>query len=127
LEQIDMVTALVVDDVQTDRSVLTDYLESAGWRVFSSDSGEAALDQLPKVLPDIILLDVVLPGKSGYEICRSIKTQVHTQKIPVVICSSKSTDMDRFWGMKQGADLYLTKPFVGEGLIEMLQKLLAKR
>jgi two-component system, chemotaxis family, response regulator PixH len=122
-----MVTALVVDDVKTDRVALADFLESAGWRVFSSDSGEEALSQLPKLMPDIILLDVVLPGKSGYEICRSIKTQSDTKKIPVVICSSKSTDMDRFWGLKQGADMYLTKPFVNEGLIETLQKLLRHR
>ncbi len=118
-----MATALIVEDVQTDRLIFTSYLESAGWQVVVVMNGEDALLHLSKNKPDIVFLDVVLPGRSGFEICRTIKSQVETNKIPVVICSTKNTDLDRFWGMKQGADLYLSKPVERNDLLEALQKL----
>jgi two-component system, chemotaxis family, response regulator PixH len=118
-----MATALIVEDVQTDRMIFTTYLEAAGWRVIVAISGEEALTHLSNSKPDIVFLDVVLPGRSGFEICRTIKAQGDTQKIPVVICSTKNTDMDRFWGLKQGADLYLTKPVNRADFLETLQKL----
>jgi two-component system, chemotaxis family, response regulator PixH len=116
-------TALIVDDVQTDLMILTSYLENLGWRVIAAMNGEEALTYLNSNKPDIVFLDVVLPGRSGFEICRTIKTQVETQQIPVVMCSTKNTDMDRFWGLKQGADLYLTKPVNRHDFVEVLQKL----
>ncbi len=115
--------ALIVEDVQTDLMILTSYLEAAGFRVVSAVSGEDALVQLINNKPDIVFLDVVLPGRSGFEICRSIKSQIDTQKIPVVICSTKDTDMDRFWGLKQGADIYLIKPLDRDELLDTLRKL----
>jgi chemotaxis family two-component system response regulator PixH len=118
-----MSTALIVDDVQTDLMILTSYLENLGWRVIAAMNGEEALTYLNSNKPDIVFLDVVLPGRSGFEICRTIKSQVETQQIPVVMCSTKNTDMDRFWGLKQGADLYLTKPVNRHDFVEVLQKL----
>lgn len=118
-----MSTALIVEDVQTDLMILTSYLETLGWRVISAMNGEEALSYLSSNKPDIVFLDVVLPGRSGFEICRTIKSQTDTQKIPVVMCSTKNTDMDRFWGLKQGADLYLTKPVNQAEFIEVIQKL----
>jgi two-component system, chemotaxis family, response regulator PixH len=118
-----MATALIVEDVQTDRMILTSYLENLGWRVVVAVDGEDALTYLNSNKPDIVFLDVVLPGRSGFEICRTIKSQGDTQKIPVVMCSTKNTDMDRFWGLKQGADLYLCKPVNHHDFIEVLQKL----
>jgi len=118
-----MSTALIVEDVQTDLMILTDYLETIGWRVITAINGEEALNYLSSNKPDIVFLDVVLPGRSGFEICRTIKSQVDTQKIPVVMCSTKNTDMDRFWGLKQGADLYLTKPVNRHDFIEVIHKL----
>ncbi len=118
-----MSTALVVEDVQTDLMILTSYLETLGWRVISAMNGEEALSYLSCNKPDIVFLDVVLPGRSGFEICRTIKSQTDTQKIPVVMCSTKNTDMDRFWGLKQGADLYLTKPVNRAEFVEVIQKL----
>jgi two-component system, chemotaxis family, response regulator PixH len=111
-----MATALIIEDVQTDRMILTTYLEAAGWRVVFAISGEEALTHLSNNKPDIVFLDVVLPG-------RTIKAQGDTQKIPVVICSTKNTDMDRFWGLKQGADMYLTKPVDRVAFLDTLQKL----
>jgi two-component system, chemotaxis family, response regulator PixH len=118
-----MSTALIVEDVQTDLMILTSYLENLGWRVITAMNGEEALNYLSNNKPDIVFLDVVLPGRSGFEICRTIKTQTETQKIPVVMCSTKNTDMDRFWGLKQGADLYLTKPVNRHEFIDVIQKL----
>jgi two-component system, chemotaxis family, response regulator PixH len=118
-----MATALIVEDVQTDLMILTSYLESLGWKVISAINGEDALIYLSSNKPDIVFLDVVLPGRSGFEICRVIKSQGDTQKIPVVMCSTKNTDMDRFWGLKQGADLYLSKPVSRPEFIDVLQKL----
>jgi two-component system, chemotaxis family, response regulator PixH len=120
-----MSTALIVEDVQTDLMILTSYLETLGWRVISAITGEEALNYLSSNKPDIVFLDVVLPGRSGFEICRTIKSQVETQKIPVVMCSTKNTDMDRFWGLKQGADLYLTKPVNQKEFVEVIQKLVS--
>jgi two-component system, chemotaxis family, response regulator PixH len=117
-----MSTALIVEDVQTDLMILTSYLETLGWRVISAMNGEEALSYLSSNKPDIVFLDVVLPGRSGFEICRTIKSQTDTQKIPVVMCSTKNTDMDRFWGLKQGADLYLTKPVNQADFVEVIQK-----
>jgi two-component system, chemotaxis family, response regulator PixH len=119
-------TALIVEDVQTDLMILTSYLENLGWRVISAMNGEDALTYLSSNKPDIVFLDVVLPGRSGFEICRTIKSQTDTQKIPVVMCSTKNTDMDRFWGLKQGADLYLTKPVNRHDFVDILQKLVSK-
>jgi two-component system, chemotaxis family, response regulator PixH len=118
-----MATALIVEDVQTDLMIFTSYLENLGWRVIVAMSGEEALTYLSTHKPDIVFLDVVLPGRSGFEICRTIKSQSDTQKIPVVMCSTKNTDMDRFWGLKQGADLYLSKPVNRNEVIDALQKL----
>jgi two-component system, chemotaxis family, response regulator PixH len=118
-----MATALIVEDVQTDCVIFTSYLENVGWQVIIAMNGEDALTYLSKNKPDIVFLDVVLPGRSGFEICRTIKAQTDTKKIPVVMCSTKNTDMDRFWGLKQGADFYLTKPVNRHEFLEVLEKL----
>jgi two-component system, chemotaxis family, response regulator PixH len=118
-----MSAALIVEDVQIDRMILAEYLEAAGFRVVFAMSGEEALVAINVSKPDIVFLDVVLPGRSGFEICRAIKSQRDTQKIPVVICSTKNTDMDRFWGLKQGADRYLSKPLNRGELLDVLQVL----
>jgi two-component system, chemotaxis family, response regulator PixH len=118
-----MSLALIVEDVQTDLIILTSYLETIGWHVISAKSGEDALTYLNTNQPDIVFLDIVLPGRSGFDICRTIKAQTDTKKIPVVMCSSKNTDMDRFWGLKQGADFYLVKPVERHEFLEVLEKL----
>jgi two-component system, chemotaxis family, response regulator PixH len=120
-----MTTALIVEDVQTDLLILTNYLETIGWQVVSAGSGEDALTYLKNNQPDIVFLDVILPGRSGFDICRTIKARAETKKIPVAICSSKSTDMDRFWGLKQGADFYLGKPVEREEFLSVIQKIAA--
>ncbi|NJL84135.1 MAG: response regulator [Chloroflexaceae bacterium] len=120
-----MGTVLVVEDSLTDRQILASYLEQAGIQVATAASGEEALEKISQQQPDVIVLDVVLPGRSGFEICRDLKGQEQTSKIPIIICSTKGTEMDRFWGMKQGADAYLPKPVDQEEFLRTVKKLLA--
>jgi DNA-binding response OmpR family regulator len=119
-----MSTALVVEDSLTEMEILTACLQRAGFNVVTASSGEEALAKISNTKPDVIVLDVVLPGCSGFELCRELKADVLTNKIPVVMCSTKSTDMDKFWGMKQGADAYITKPIDQEELVRTVKQLI---
>lgn len=105
-----MVTALVVEDSLTDKQIITGFLQLNGINYLTAKTAEEAYEKLKNHQFDLIILDVVLPDRSGFEICRDLKAEAATQKIPVVICSTKGTEMDKFWGMKQGADAYLPKP-----------------
>jgi chemotaxis family two-component system response regulator PixH len=119
-----MGTALIVDDTRTELSILKDCLQGAGITVETAESGEEALTKVSSKAPDIIILDVVLPGKSGFEVCRELKQDANTQNIPIVICSTKGTDMDKFWGKKQGADAYIPKPIDTDELIRTVKQLI---
>jgi len=119
-------TALVVDDSLTDMQVLTRCLQQGGLNVLTASSGEEALTKISNQKPDIIILDVVLPGCSGFEVCREIKDAAATSNIPVVICSTKGGQMDKFWGMKQGADAYLAKPVDQEEFVRTVIGLIKK-
>ncbi len=118
-----MGNALVVDDSLTEREILVSYLQQAGMAVTTANSGEEALEKISSNTPDLIILDVVLPGRSGFEICREIKSGEATKKIPIIICSTKGSEMDKFWGMKQGADAYIPKPVNKDELISTVKKL----
>lgn len=120
-----MSTALVIDDSNTDRQLVAKVLQVNGLNVIFAHSGEEALDALEKQKPDIIILDVVLPGRSGFEICRELKSGDKTKNIPVILCSTKGTEMDKFWGMKQGANAYLPKPVDQGELLKTVSQLVA--
>lgn len=119
-----MGTALVIEDSLTEREIIIQYLKLAGIVVATAKSGEEALEQLQKSLPDLIVLDVVLPGRSGFEICRQLKASDKTNKIPIVMCSTKDSEMDKFWGKKQGADAYIPKPIDQALFISTIEKLI---
>ena len=121
-----MSTALVVEDSMTDMQVIINCLKQGGLNVLTADSGEEALAKISAHKPDVIVLDVVLPGRSGYEICRDIKAEAQTRTIPVVICSTKAGEMDKFWGMKQGADAYIAKPVDQEELVRTVKQLIKR-
>ncbi|AFZ47196.1 response regulator receiver protein [Cyanobacterium stanieri PCC 7202] len=118
-----MANVLIVDDSSTERKILVSYLQEIGASITTAESGEEALTKINQISPDLIILDVVLPGKSGFEICREIKSNDNTSKIPIVICSTKGSEMDKFWGMKQGADAYLPKPVDKNELFATVKKL----
>lgn len=117
-----MATALIVEDSLTDRELLTGYLQQSGITVQSAQSSEEALQILKATPPDLVFLDVVLPGQSGFEFCRDLKTNESTQGIPVVICSTKGTEADKLWGAMLGADAYLTKPVDQKKLSETVDR-----
>lgn len=119
-----MGTALVVDDSATERQIISSCLKQEGINVLIATSGEEALEQLKTATPDLIVLDVVLPGRSGFEICRELKTEAATSSIPIIICSTKGSEMDKFWGMKQGADAYISKPIDQEEFMRTVKQLL---
>jgi two-component system, chemotaxis family, response regulator PixH len=118
-----MSTALVIDDSATDMEVVTACLKQAGISVLTAKSGEEGLEKANSSQPDIIIVDVVLPGRSGFDLCRELKAEGKTSKIPVIISSTKGTEMDKFWGMKQGADAYIPKPIDQDELIRTVKKL----
>jgi DNA-binding response OmpR family regulator len=120
-----MTTVLLVEDSLTETEVLTRYLRQAGLTVVSVTSGEEAQIKLQLQKPDLVILDVILPGQSGFEICRKLKTNSSTQRIPVVICSTKGTDADKLWGSMLGADAYISKPVDQKELMQTIQQLTA--
>ncbi|MFN6481711.1 MULTISPECIES: response regulator transcription factor [unclassified Nostoc] len=119
-----MNTILVVEDGLTDMEIISRYLQQAGYSVMSAKSSEEAQEKIDINKPDIIFLDVILPGKSGFEICRELKSNPETSKIPVVFCSTKNSDVDKIWGNMLGADGYLSKPIDREELVVTLKRLL---
>ncbi|MBU7585633.1 MAG: response regulator [Nostoc sp. TH1S01] len=119
-----MNTVLVVEDGLTDMEVLSRYLQQAGYSVISATSSEEAQGKIQRNKPDVIFLDVILPGKSGFEICRELKTNPETSKIPVVFCSTKNSDVDKMWGNMLGAEAYLSKPIDKDELVKILKQLL---
>ncbi|MDB9528785.1 response regulator [Oscillatoria sp. CS-180] len=118
-----MSTALIVEDSLTDKELLALCLKDSGIDVRTATNAEEAFDQVKNNQFDIIILDIVLPDRSGFEICRELKEDEATKKVPVIICSTKGSDMDKFWGMKQGADAYLAKPINHEELIRAVRQL----
>ncbi len=101
---------MVVDDSPTERLVLTDLLTRNGYVVVAADSGEQAIVMAKQELPDLILMDVVMPGMNGYQATRTISREETTRHIPIIMCTSKDQETDKIWGMRQGAQGYLVKP-----------------
>lgn len=114
-------TILIVDDTPSEMELISHYLQESGYSVIGVVNANNALNQAIEHCPDVIITDVVMPGMSGFELCRSLKRHPTTQKVPIIICTSKSQEIDRLWGMKQGADFYLTKPFTREQLLRAVQ------
>lgn len=102
---------LIVDDDPDLTNLVKAILEAEDYRVYAAESGEEALGEVPKLRPDLIILDIILPGMDGYDTCKILKTDDHTSIIPVIILSIKCSVEDRIIGLNIGADDYITKPF----------------
>ena len=122
-----MNSVLLVEDSHTDAVTLTQHLYQMNVGVLQVSSCEEARDRIIDSQPDLIVLDVILPGQSGFEFCSEIKNHPQTKHIPVVICSSKGTDADKLWGSMLGADAYVAKPVVDREFTETIQRLLKAR
>jgi twitching motility two-component system response regulator PilH len=118
-------TVLIVEDTPSELELIGHYLQAEGYGILLAISAQDALEKTRKQKPDVVITDVVMPGMSGFELCRSLKRAPETSGVPVIICSSKNLEIDRLWGMKQGADAYLTKPFTREDLLKAIKSVLA--
>lgn len=114
-------TILIVEDSPSELELMSHYLKESGYNVIKATGAKEALEKALLQKPDAIVTDVVMPGMSGFELCRSLKKNPATQKVPIVICSSKNLEIDRLWAMKQGADVYVTKPYTREQLLRAIK------
>ncbi|MBU0602078.1 MAG: response regulator [Gammaproteobacteria bacterium] len=114
---------MVVDDSPTERHVLNDFLTRKGFEVIIAENGEQAIEKAKVEKPDLILMDVVMPGVNGYQATRTITRNDSTRDIPVIMCTSKDLPTDRIWGMRQGALDYMVKPVNLEELLGRIQQL----
>jgi len=101
---------LVVDDSPTDRQYLSDLLAKSGYAVTLAESAEEAFAKVKQKKPDLVLMDVVMPGQNGFQATRTLSKDESTKNIPVIICTTKGQETDRIWGMRQGARDYIVKP-----------------
>jgi twitching motility two-component system response regulator PilH len=119
-----MSKVLVVEDSPPQREMISTLLQGSGLNVTSAGDGLEALAQIQQDCPDIVVLDIVMPRMNGYELCRRLKDDPKTKELPVVMCSTKGEEFDRYWGMRQGANAYISKPFQPQELISTVKKLL---
>lgn len=111
---------LVVDDSATERHVLGEILGKQGFELFFAEDGEKGVAQSKVVKPDLIVMDVVMPGLNGFQATRAISKDPETQHIPIIICTTKDQETDKIWGLRQGAKDYVVKPI---NAAELLSKI----
>jgi twitching motility two-component system response regulator PilH len=114
---------LVVDDSAVERYHLVDLLTKKGYKVIEAVDGEDAVTKAKANAPDLVLMDVIMPGQNGFQITRQFSKDGELAHIPVVLCTSKDAETDRVWGMRQGAKAYLIKPIKAEQLFNVLLSL----
>ncbi len=111
---------LIVDDSKTELMFLTDLLQKNGLTVKTAQNAEDAMRRLSEEKPDVILMDVVMPGQNGFQLTRAINRNPKYSDVPIIMCTSKNQETDRVWGLRQGARDYITKPV---NAVELMAKL----
>jgi twitching motility two-component system response regulator PilH len=114
---------LLVDDSKTELHLLSDILTQKGYTVRTAENGEEAMRRLAEVKPDLILMDVVMPGTNGFQLTRAITRDPRFTGVPVIMCTSKNQETDRVWGLRQGARDYVVKPVDPADLLAKIQAL----
>jgi len=114
---------MIVDDSPTERYFLNELLVKNGFVVTAVESAEEAVARLQQHQPDLILMDVVMPGQNGFQLTRQLSRDPATQGIPIILCTSKNQQTDRIWGLRQGARDYIAKPVRPEELLEKIAQL----
>jgi twitching motility two-component system response regulator PilH len=114
---------LLVDDSKTELHFLTDLLSKKGFNVRTAVNGEEAMRRLEEEVPELILMDVVMPGQNGFQLTRAITRDERYAHIPVIMCTSKNQETDKVWGMRQGARDYVVKPVKAEELLAKIKAL----
>jgi twitching motility two-component system response regulator PilH len=114
---------LIVDDSKTELMFMSNLLQKNGMSVRTAEGADEALRRLAEEKPDLILMDIVMPGQNGFQLTRSINRTPEYSDIPIIICTSKSLETDRVWGMRQGARDYVTKPIDAADLLLKIKAL----
>ena len=114
---------LLVDDSKTELHHLSEMLTKRGFAVRTAENGEEAWKRLEEGAPDLILMDVVMPGQNGFQLTRAITRDERYAQVPVIMCTSKNQETDRVWGIRQGARDYVVKPVQAEELMAKIKAL----
>ncbi len=115
-----MARILIVDDSPSQLMGIRRIVEKLGHDVLTAEDGAAGVEAAKREIPDLILMDVVMPNLNGFQATRSISREATTKHIPVILVTTKDQDTDRVWGMRQGAKAYITKPFSESELAELI-------
>ena len=118
-----MARILLIEDSPTDTAVLTQLLERNGHQVMASDNAEDGIEVCRREKPDLVLMDVILPGMNGFQATRALSRDADTKEIPVLIVSTKGMDTDKAWGLRQGAKDYIVKPVKQADLLAKISAL----
>ena len=121
-----MARILIVDDSPSQLMGIRRIVEKLGHEALTAEDGAAGVEVAKREVPDLILMDVVMPNLNGFQATRSITREPTTSHIPVILVTTKDQDTDRVWGMRQGAKAYITKPFSESELADMIQQMLGE-
>jgi twitching motility two-component system response regulator PilH len=113
---------LIVDDSPSQVKLIQGFLEHEGYRLVGLNDPERVEEAIAIERPSVILLDVVMPKRNGFQVCRELKNHSDYNAIPVILVTSKNTESDKYWGQQQGADGYVTKPFTREELLRAVRR-----
>lgn len=122
-----MARILIVDDSPTQLMGIQRIVEKLGHETFTATDGAAGVEAAKQTLPDLVLMDVVMPNLNGFQATRTLKREATTKHIPVVLVTTKDQDTDRLWGMRQGAMAYITKPFSEDDLSEVIERVFSQQ
>lgn len=116
-----MTTVLIVEDTASEQDLIVSYLVESGYSIITANNGQEALQKIEGKKLDVVITDLVMPGMSGLELCRSLKKNSVTKDVPIIACTSKNQELDKLWGMKQGINVYITKPFSREDILRAVR------
>jgi twitching motility two-component system response regulator PilH len=119
-----MKTILVAEDSHSQREMMSIVLRNHDFKVITACHGEDALAKILRYNPDLVILDVVMPKINGYEVCRILRRNPMYRHLPILFCSTQASEADKYWGLKQGADAYIGKPFRSQDLLTTVDSLL---
>jgi twitching motility two-component system response regulator PilH len=117
-------TILIIDDSPTDVRVFTTLLERAGHQVVAVSTAEEGIERVRADMPDLVIMDVIMPGMNGFQATRTLTRDPKTQSVPIVMITTKSMETDRVWGLRQGARAFITKPVNEKELLACINELL---
>ena len=121
-----MTNVLVVDDMKAEADLISSFLTSEGYAVLIARDGYEALQKVAQQKPDVIISDWMMPKMGGLELCRALKKKPETANIPVIACTAKDRAIDRRWAAKQGVQIYLTKPYTREEILNAVKHVISK-